>query len=130
MLGQQLLQGHCEFAEAWNFGPADEDARPVRWIVARLGDDVIPFSFAGVESGTISRGHRILGGEGELDVDDPLGWLRGILVAQIYTLYTWFLWPVLLRSLLRQLSDRGEWAKTEREPLGESATAPAEPAGA
>lgn len=24
------------FAEAWNFGPADEDARPVSWIVERL----------------------------------------------------------------------------------------------
>jgi CDP-glucose 4,6-dehydratase len=24
------------FAEAWNFGPADEDTRPVRWIVAHL----------------------------------------------------------------------------------------------
>jgi len=24
------------FAEAWNFGPADEDARPVRWIVEHL----------------------------------------------------------------------------------------------
>jgi CDP-glucose 4,6-dehydratase len=25
------------FAAGWNFGPADEDARPVRWIVERLG---------------------------------------------------------------------------------------------
>jgi 1,2-diacylglycerol 3-beta-glucosyltransferase len=53
----------------------------------------------------------------------PLGWLRGFLIAQVYTPYTWFLWPVLLRSIARQLSDRGEWAKTEREPL-EDAPAP------
>jgi CDP-glucose 4,6-dehydratase len=26
----------ASFAEAWNFGPADEDARPVQWIVERL----------------------------------------------------------------------------------------------
>jgi 1,2-diacylglycerol 3-beta-glucosyltransferase len=51
----------------------------------------------------------------------PLGWLRGILIAQVYTPYTWFLWPVLLRSTLRQLSSRGDWAKTEREPLAEDA---------
>jgi len=51
----------------------------------------------------------------------PLGWLQGILIAQVYTPYTWFLWPVLLRSTARQLADRGEWAKTEREPLGSGA---------
>jgi len=56
----------------------------------------------------------------------PLGWLRGFLVAQVYTPYTWFLWPVLLRSAARQLSDRGEWAKTEREPLA-GATAVSRP---
>ncbi len=25
-----------QFAEGWNFGPLDEDARPVEWIVQRL----------------------------------------------------------------------------------------------
>ena len=49
--------------------------------------------------------------------EGPIGWLRGFLIAQIYTPYTWFLWPVLLRSGMRQLTERGDWAKTEREPL-------------
>ena len=35
--------------------------RPIRWIVALLGDQVIPFEIAGVKSGNITRGHRILG---------------------------------------------------------------------
>jgi glycyl-tRNA synthetase beta chain len=35
--------------------------RPIRWIVALLGDEVIPFEIAGVKSGNITRGHRILG---------------------------------------------------------------------
>ena len=35
--------------------------RPIRWIVALLGDGIIPFELAGVKSGTITRGHRILG---------------------------------------------------------------------
>jgi 1,2-diacylglycerol 3-beta-glucosyltransferase len=47
----------------------------------------------------------------------PLGWLLGLLVAQVYTVYTWFLWPVLLRATARQLRSRGDWAKTEREPI-------------
>ena len=42
---------------------ADHDlrfARPVRWLVALFGDDVIKFSVAGVESGAESRGHRFM----------------------------------------------------------------------
>ncbi|GHV28475.1 glycine--tRNA ligase beta subunit [Synergistales bacterium] len=36
-------------------------ARPVRWLVALYGDDVIPISFGGVNSGRESRGHRFMG---------------------------------------------------------------------
>ena len=35
--------------------------RPIRWIVALLGDEVIPFEVAGVKSGDVTRGHRKLG---------------------------------------------------------------------
>src|SRR5580658_9888203 len=35
--------------------------RPIRWLVALLGNEVIPFEIAGVKSNTITRGHRILG---------------------------------------------------------------------
>jgi glycyl-tRNA synthetase beta chain len=35
--------------------------RPIRWLVALLGDDVVPFEFAEVKSGSISSGHRRLG---------------------------------------------------------------------
>jgi glycyl-tRNA synthetase beta chain len=35
--------------------------RPIRWIVALLDDQVIPFEIAGVKSGKIPRGHRQLG---------------------------------------------------------------------
>ncbi|MBV8844471.1 MAG: glycine--tRNA ligase subunit beta [Bryobacterales bacterium] len=35
--------------------------RPIRWIVALLGGDVIPFEIAGVKSGNLTQGHRILG---------------------------------------------------------------------
>jgi 1,2-diacylglycerol 3-beta-glucosyltransferase len=47
----------------------------------------------------------------------PIGWLTGFAIGQVYTLYTWFLWPVLLRSLARQLRRQGSWAKTEREAI-------------
>ena len=35
--------------------------RPLRWIVALFGDEVIPFEVAKVQSGKKSRGHRFLG---------------------------------------------------------------------
>ena len=35
--------------------------RPIRWIVALLGSDVVTFEIAGVKSGSASSGHRILG---------------------------------------------------------------------
>jgi glycyl-tRNA synthetase beta chain len=35
--------------------------RPIRWIVALLGEQVIPFQVAGVNSGNITKGHRKLG---------------------------------------------------------------------
>jgi glycyl-tRNA synthetase beta chain len=35
--------------------------RPIRWIVALLDDQLIPFEIAGVKSGNTTRGHRVLG---------------------------------------------------------------------
>ena len=35
--------------------------RPIRWIVAVVDDRVVPFEIAGVRSGNLTRGHRILG---------------------------------------------------------------------
>ncbi|MGI6558599.1 MAG: glycine--tRNA ligase subunit beta [Limnochordia bacterium] len=32
--------------------------RPIRWLVALFGDEVVPFSIAGVDSGNLSWGHR------------------------------------------------------------------------
>jgi len=61
----------------WNNGKNRDDAfiRPIRWIVARLGDEIIPFEYAGVKSGKISCGHRIHGSSGEIDVRRPFKWL-------------------------------------------------------
>ena len=35
--------------------------RPIRWIVALLGNDVVRFEIAGVASGNVTSGHRVLG---------------------------------------------------------------------
>jgi CDP-glucose 4,6-dehydratase len=36
LLSERLFTEQAAFAEAWNFGPSDEDARPVSWIVEQL----------------------------------------------------------------------------------------------
>jgi CDP-glucose 4,6-dehydratase len=36
LLAQRLVQEGARFADAWNFGPDDQDARNVEWVVARL----------------------------------------------------------------------------------------------
>jgi CDP-glucose 4,6-dehydratase len=35
-LAEKLLTGQPQYARAYNFGPSEEDARPVQWIVERL----------------------------------------------------------------------------------------------
>ncbi|WP_028595858.1 glycine--tRNA ligase subunit beta [Paenibacillus assamensis] len=37
--------------------------RPIRWVVALFGSDIIPIEFTGVQAGNVSRGHRFLGQE-------------------------------------------------------------------
>ncbi len=47
---------------------ADQDLRyirPIKWIVALYGQDVIPFSITNVETSNWSMGHRFLGGKVE-----------------------------------------------------------------
>ena len=45
-------------------------ARPIRWLVALYGREVLPLEFAGVRAGNTSRGHRFLAPE-PLPIDEP-----------------------------------------------------------
>jgi CDP-glucose 4,6-dehydratase len=38
MLGSKLWTDGCKYAEGWNFGPDDSDAKPVEWIIGKLCD--------------------------------------------------------------------------------------------
>ncbi|MGH9582097.1 MAG: glycine--tRNA ligase subunit beta [Bryobacteraceae bacterium] len=42
--------------------------RPIRWIVARLDEQTVTFEVAGVKSGNLTRGHRILGSKDPIPV--------------------------------------------------------------
>jgi glycyl-tRNA synthetase len=45
----------------WRAGDPTAFSRPVRWVVALLGENVVPFVYAGLPSGNVSRGLRPLG---------------------------------------------------------------------
>jgi glycyl-tRNA synthetase beta chain len=45
----------------WNGKGTERFIRPIRWLVALLGDAVVPFEIGGVHSGDTTTGHRLLG---------------------------------------------------------------------
>ena len=86
LIAERLLAGETIFADAWNFGPAEDDARPVSWIVEQMraawGDAADPVPFAGVaahEAGLLrldcSRARALLGWQPALPLRDALGWI-------------------------------------------------------
>ena len=42
--------------------------RPIRWILCRLGDQVVPFGLAGVTAGSVTYGHRVLARNQEIKI--------------------------------------------------------------
>jgi glycyl-tRNA synthetase beta chain len=56
-----ILQIYFPKTMYWTGKGGPRFIRPVRWIVALLGDEIVPFELAGVRSGALSAGHRRLG---------------------------------------------------------------------
>lgn len=48
---------------------------------------------------------------------NPLQIILGFILAHAYVLYSWLIYPVVFRALLRHLTGRGTWAKTARETI-------------
>lgn len=60
-LGDVILSLH--FPKNMRWGASDvRFVRPIRWLVALFGEDVVELEVAGVKSGRTSYGHRFLGG--------------------------------------------------------------------
>ncbi len=55
--------------------------------------------------------------------------ILGVLIAVPYVLYTWLLWPALVRAAWRQARGATSWAKTQREPIAEPNAAEQMPVG-
>ena len=55
----------------WRAGKPERFVRPVRWMVALLGSDVVPVEFAGKTAANVTYGHRVLFGDAEIAVKAP-----------------------------------------------------------
>jgi len=60
-LAGMILQIYFPKAMYWTGKNGPRFIRPIRWIVALLGQEIVPFELAGVRSGALSAGHRRLG---------------------------------------------------------------------
>ncbi|MBB5339666.1 glycine--tRNA ligase subunit beta [Tunturiibacter gelidoferens] len=55
----------------WRTGRPERFVRPVRWMVAMLGEKTVPVEFGGYVAGSVTYGHRVLFGEREIALKAP-----------------------------------------------------------
>ncbi len=86
MVAERLWTDGATFSQAWNFGPVEDDAKPVEWIVShaaelwgdgaewRLDDAVHPHEDTFLQL-DCSKAHRHLGWQPKLRLDLTLDWI-------------------------------------------------------
>ncbi len=67
----------------WRAGKPERFVRPVRWLVALLGDEVVPVSFGGYEAGRVTYGHRVLFGPEPITIESPESYLAQLAGASV-----------------------------------------------
>lgn len=98
--------------------------RPIRWLIALFGQDVIDFTIEGVKTGNVTRGHRFLS-KGDVVVESPAEYVKALEAAfvmasyetrkaeierQIQTLATNQGWTIPLDAdLLEEVTNLVEW---------------------
>jgi glycyl-tRNA synthetase beta chain len=55
----------------WRPGKPERFVRPMRWLMALLDDQIVPFEFGGVQAGRATRGHRLLSSAPEITIGSP-----------------------------------------------------------
>jgi len=65
--GLQQIITSMTFPKNMRWGRLEQKfVRPIRWLVALLGDAIVPLEIAGVTAGRVSKGHRFLGRDTEI----------------------------------------------------------------
>ena len=70
-LPKELAEIYWAKAMYWRAGKPERFVRPVRWLCALLGGEVVPVEFGGYTAGRETYGHRILFGAGPIEIGEP-----------------------------------------------------------
>lgn len=65
----------------WRAGKPERFVRPVRWLVALLGQATVPVVFGGQSAGRVTYGHRVLHGDSPLELSSPEGYVDRLTAA-------------------------------------------------
>ena len=72
------------FPKTMHWGTSDlEYARPIQWLVAILGEQVLPLEMAGLRAGRVSRGHRTLADGAPVEIPAPGDYLAALRAAGV-----------------------------------------------
>jgi glycyl-tRNA synthetase beta chain len=55
----------------WRAGKPERFVRPVRWLLALLGSEIVPVEFAGYTAANLTYGHRVLAGPAPIVIAQP-----------------------------------------------------------
>ncbi len=67
----------------WRAGKPERFVRPVRWVVALLGSEIVPLEIGGIAAGRESRGHRVLHGAAPVMIDAPKNYVEALRSASV-----------------------------------------------
>jgi glycyl-tRNA synthetase beta chain len=67
----------------WRAGKPERFVRPVRWMIALLGDAVVPVEFGGKTAGAVTYGHRVLFGDAAIKLEAPAKYEEALLTAYV-----------------------------------------------
>ena len=67
----------------WRQGKPERFVRPVRWMVALLGEEVVPVAFGGYTAGRQTYGHRVLHGGEPIGLGSARDYVEGLKAAYV-----------------------------------------------
>jgi len=67
----------------WRAGRPERFVRPVRWLLALLGEEIVPAEFGGKTAGRVTRGHRVLAGDEAIPIGFPDEYEKALLDANV-----------------------------------------------
>ncbi|MCM3111389.1 glycine--tRNA ligase subunit beta [Lederbergia lenta] len=87
--------------------------RPIRWIVALFGHEIIPFSVANIQASAKTDGHRFLGEE--IEISEPIDYEK--LLQNQYVIVDYQKRMQMIKDQIEDLSNNKKWVIPEDDEL-------------